>query len=72
MAAVAGGVAILTAYGSMIMSLEGRMFAAQASMVTQEQLRFELTHSHDRVGDRLDSIETLLFILLERDNAAIQ
>lgn len=68
-AAVAVTVAVLTAYGTMIMSLDGRMFEAQASMVTQDQLRFELTQSNDRVKDRLNSIESILFILLEKSNA---
>lgn len=71
-AAVAIGVAVLTAYGTMLMSLNSKMFEAQASMVTQEQLRFELEQSNNRVEHRLNGIEEILLILLERDRAPVQ
>lgn len=71
-AAVAVAVAVLTAYGTMIVSLDSRMFEAQAQMVTQDQLRFELTQSNDRVAERLETVESLLFILLEKSNAPVQ
>ena len=71
-AGVAVAVAAFTAFGSILVTLDSRIFEAQAQMVTQEQFRFELEQSNDRVYDRLDSIESLIFILLERDSASIQ
>ena len=71
-AAVAVLVAVLTGYGALIMSIDGRVFEAQAQMVTQEQFRFQLEQSNDRIEQRLDSIESLIWIILERENASIQ
>ncbi len=72
-AGVAVAVAVFTAYGTVLVGLDNRVFEAQAQMVTQEQFRFELIQSNDRVNDRLDSIERLIFLLMEHQaNASIQ
>jgi hypothetical protein len=65
-------IAVFTAYGTVLMTLDGRLFEAQASMVTQEQLRFELGQSNERIERRLNSMEAYLLLLLERENEKVQ
>ena len=72
MMGIAVALAVTTAFGTALLALDSRMFEAQAQMVTQEQFRFQLEQSNDRIEDRLDSIESLIWIILERDNASIR
>lgn len=64
-------IAVLTAMGGMIVTINSRQFEAQAQMVTQEEFRFELVQFNDRFDGRLDNIERMVRVLFERERQNI-
>lgn len=64
-------IAVLTAMGGMIVTINSRQFEAQAQMVTQEEFRFELVQFNDRIDGRLDNIERMVRVLFERERQNI-
>ena len=64
-------IAVLTAMGGMIVTINSRQFEAQAQMVTQEDFRFELVQFNDRFDGRLDNIERMVRVLFERERQNI-
>ena len=64
-------IAVLTAMGGMIVTINSRQFEAQAQMVTQEEFRFEVVQLNDRIDSRLDNIERMVRVLFERERQNI-
>lgn len=60
-------IAVLTAMGGMIVTINSRQFEAQANMVTQEEFRFELVNMNEGIDRRLDNIERMVRVLFERE-----
>jgi len=59
-------IAVLTAMGGMIVTINSRQFEAQANMVTQEEFRFEIVNMNENIDGRLDNIERMVRVLFER------